>query len=160
MRRKGEKAPGEQVQVAADPRFTPKRARNAVAVAKVLAPAAIPALAPFALKTVGAAREAYDRYQAHRLGMPVERLSEFTGRGAVLLARIAGVADGLTELGKVHPGGDDETFAERGRDTLRQLTAVVRAAERMPAPRRKSAHRAVAGELDTLETQLLQRLGV
>lgn len=144
-----------------EPGLTPRKARNAVRVAKVVLPAAVPVLAPVALRAAGAAREAYDRYQARRMGVAVERLGEFTGRGGALLARIAGAADGLAALRRAPEADEDDlAFAERGGGTLEQLTASVRAAERMPAPRRKAAHKAVAAELETIEDQLLRRLGV
>ncbi|HKN51196.1 MAG TPA: DUF6474 family protein, partial [Amycolatopsis sp.] len=54
----------------------------------------------------------------------------------------------------------DVEFAKNSLATLEQLSASVRAAERMPSVRRKAAHRAVAGELERLEGQLLHRLGV
>ncbi|GHF58510.1 hypothetical protein FHX82_000319 [Amycolatopsis bartoniae] len=141
--------------------LTPKKARNAVSVAKVVVPAVAPVLAPVAIKAAGAAREAYDRYQARKLGVPVERLSEFTGRGAGLLARIAGVSEAVTELIEA-PRADNETikFGADARATLQQLTAAVRAAERMPSSRRRAAHQAVARELERLETEILRRLGV
>ncbi|WP_245574178.1 DUF6474 family protein [Amycolatopsis nigrescens] len=142
-------------------RFTPKKARNAVGVAKVVGPAVLPVLAPFAVRAAGAAREAYDRYQARRLGIGVDQLAEYTGRGGGLLARIAGLSDGLSDLSKSERATDDDRkFAERGRGSLEQLAATTRASERMPSARRKSAHRAVGAELDLLESQLLHRLGV
>ncbi|PXY34865.1 hypothetical protein DI005_16940 [Prauserella sp. PE36] len=141
--------------------LTPKKAKNAVRVAKVIIPAAVPVVAPLAVRAAGAARDAYDRYQARRMGISVEQLSEYTGRGGALLARIAGAADGLTELRRSPKVTDDDlTFAERGQSTLEQLAASVRAAERMPAARRKAAHRAVAAELEHIESQLLHRLGI
>jgi hypothetical protein len=141
--------------------LTPKKARNAISVAKIVVPAVAPVLIPVAVRAAGAAREAYDRYQARRLGVPVERLPEFTGRGAGLLARIAGVAEALTELTKAERASEeDRKFAADAHATLEQLAAAVHAAERMPASRRKAAHQAVAGELECLETQLLRRLGV
>lgn len=147
--------------VAGEGKFSPKNARNVLGVAKVIAPAVIPVVAPFAVQAAGAARDAYDRYQARKLGVDVSRLAEFTGRGAKLHARISGLADGLVELAMSSKAtAADKEFADKTKATLEQLAASVRAAERMPAPRRKSAHRAVAGELDVLEGQLLQRLGV
>ncbi|HJQ46031.1 MAG TPA: DUF6474 family protein [Amycolatopsis sp.] len=141
--------------------LTPKKARNAVSVAKIIVPAVVPVLAPMAVRAAGAVREAYDRYQARRLGVPVERLSEFTGRGAHLLARIAGVSDALADLRKLARAGDDDRkFAADSQATLEQLTAAVHAAERMPAPRRKAAHHAVAEELERLETEILRHLDV
>ncbi|GAA5158299.1 MULTISPECIES: DUF6474 family protein [Amycolatopsis] len=141
--------------------LTPKRARNAVSVAKVVVPAVAPVLAPVAIKVAAAVREGYDRYQARRIGVPVERLPEFTGRGAGLLARIAGVSDALADLrGAERASDDDRKFAADAHATLQQLTAAVRAAERMPASRRKAAHQAVAKELERLETEILRRLGL
>ncbi|WP_216212571.1 DUF6474 family protein [Amycolatopsis aidingensis] len=138
-----------------------KRARTAVGVAKVVGPAVGPVLAPFAVRAAGVARDAYDHYRARQLGVPVARLSEFTGRGAALHARIAGVADGLADLRRAQRATvGDQAFADQAQGTLEQLTASVRAAERMPAARRKAAHRAVAGELERLESQLLHRLGI
>jgi hypothetical protein len=140
---------------------TAKKARNAMGVAKVVAPVVIPVVAPFAVHAAGVAREAYDRYQARRLGVGVDRLHEFTGKGAGLHARIAGLSDGLRELlASERATADDREFAENARGTLEQLAASVRAAERMPTAHRKAAHRAVADELDTLETDLLHRLGL
>ena len=147
--------------VADEGKFTPKKAKNAVAIAKVLGPAVLPVVAPYAVRAAGAAREAYDRYQARKLGVAVDQLGEFTGRGAALHARIAGLVTGLTELRKSAKATDtDVAFADDTQGTLEQLSATVRAAERMPAARRKAAHRAVAGELERLEGQLLHRLGV
>ncbi|MEV7093052.1 DUF6474 family protein [Amycolatopsis sp. NPDC051045] len=150
-----------KAKVEGDARFTPKRAKNAIAVAKVLGPAVIPVVAPLAVRAAGAAREAYDRYQARKLGISVDRLGEYTGRGAALHARIAGLAEGCHDLEKSEKASaEDKSFARDSLGTLEQLAATVRAAERMPAARRKSAHRAVAGELERLEGQLLHRLGI
>jgi uncharacterized protein DUF6474 len=144
-----------------DKGLTPKKARNAVAVAKIVVPAVAPALAPFAVKAASAVREAYDRYQARRLGVPVEALPEFTGRGAGLLARIAGISAALTQLrSSTKATSDDTDFVTESQATLEQLTAAVHAAERMPASRRRAAHQAVAAELERLETQVLHRLGI
>ncbi|MBK1784475.1 DUF6474 family protein [Prauserella cavernicola] len=141
--------------------LTPKKARNAVKVAKVIIPAAVPVLAPIAVRAAGAARDAYDRYQAHRMGVSVDQLSEFTGKGGASLARIAGAAEGLTQLRRSPKVTDEDlTFVERSQGTLEQLAASVRAAEHMPSARRKAAHRAVAAELEHIESQLLHRLGI
>lgn len=159
--KKGESVGDVTVAAVDGPKFTPKRARNAVGVAKVVAPAVIPILAPYAVRAAGAARDAYDRAQARRLGVGVDSIGEFSGKGAGLHARIAGVAKGLKELRESERAtADDAAFADRGDSTLRQLAATVRASERMPGGRRRAAHKAVAGELGRLEDQLLHRLGV
>ncbi|WP_197319488.1 DUF6474 family protein [Saccharomonospora sp. NB11] len=141
--------------------FTPKKAKNAVRVAKVLVPAVVPAVAPLVLRAAGAVREVYDRQQARRLGVDVGQLSEYSGRGGALLARIAGASTALTQLADSERATDgDRDFVERSRSTLEQLTASVRAAEHMPVARRKAAHRAVGAELDVIELEVLRRLGV
>jgi hypothetical protein len=154
MARKAKKVAGEG-------KFTPNNARNALGVAKVIGPAVIPVVAPYAVLAAGRLREAYDRYQARKLGIGVERLGEFTGRGAALHARISGLSAGLADLRKSAKATDaDVKFASDSQATLEQLAASVRASERMPTPRRKATARAVAGELDQLEGQLLHRLGI
>lgn len=148
-------------QLEGEARITPKKAKNAIAVAKVIGPVVIPVVAPLAVRAAGAAREMYDRYQARKLGVAVDQLGNYTGRGAALHARIAGLAQGVEDLKtseKATPA--DAEFAKNAAGTLEQLSASVRAAERMPAARRKSAHRAIAGELERLEGQLLHRLGI
>ena len=144
-----------------EPRFTPKRAKNALAVAKIIGPAVIPVVAPYVLRALGEARDRYDRIRANRLGVPVEDLHRYSGRGGTLHARIAGAAEAVADLRKRDDAtAEDRAFADRSETTLRQLAAAVRAAERMPTARRKAAHRAVAAELDQLEERVLQRLGV
>jgi hypothetical protein len=135
-------------------KFTPKKAKNAVAVAKVIGPALVPVIMPFAAKAAAVLREYKDNRRAHRLGVPVDDLAKFTGKGGALHARIAGLADALATL------QGDKPFVDETQATLTQLTAAVRAAERMPAPRRKAAHRAVATELEQLEQRLLHKLGL
>lgn len=146
-------------ETAKERRITPSKVRNAVKAGKVILPAVIPVIAPIAVRAAGACRETYDRYQARKLGVNVDSLGEYSGHGASLHARIAGLSDGLSEL---RAGGDEEgtRFAAEAASTVRQLSSAVRAAEHMPAPRRKEAHRAVAAELDELEAKLLHHLGV
>jgi hypothetical protein len=145
----------------AESRFTPKRAKNALAVVKIIGPAVIPVVAPHVLRALGEVRDQYDRARARRLGVPLDELSRFSGRGGALHARISGAATAVNELREREGAtADDKTFADRSETTLRQLAAAVRAAERMPTARRKAAHKAASTELDQLEERLLQRLGV
>lgn len=147
--------------VPGEPRITPKKAKNALAVAKIVGPAVIPVLTPLALRAFGEARDRIDRMKARRLGVSVGDLAQFSGRGGALHARISGVAEAIEELrDRRGASAEDRTFADRSETTLRQLTAAVRAAERMPTSRRRAAHRAVATELDELEERLLSRLGL
>lgn len=139
--------------------LTVKKARNALTVTKTILPAVLPVVAPIAVRAAGACRHAYDRYQAHRLGVAVDSLGEYSGHGAALHARIAGLSDGLSEL---RAGGTAEgaAFAAEAVVTVRQLSSAVRAAERMPSSRRREAHRAISAELGEIEANLLRHLGV
>lgn len=138
--------------------LTAGRAKSVIGVVKVVGPVIAPIVLPFAIKAASALRAGWDQARARRLGIDVDELPKYSGKGGALHARIAGDARGLAEL---HGRGDEfEQFAETGETTLVELTAIVRAAERMPTARRKAAHRAVAAELDRLEAELLRRLGV
>lgn len=148
-----------KAEASVEPRITPKKAKNAIAVAKVLAPVVVPVLAPLAGKAVATAREAMDRRRARKLGVDVDAIGEYTGRGAALHARIAGVYDSVSGL-RDSGAADDIALADQVTKQLHDLTLAVKLAERMPAPRRKEAHRAVNEELTELEARVLKRLGV
>jgi hypothetical protein len=151
------------------PRLTPRSAKNMVGVAKVLGPAVVPVVAPYALRVASAARERLDRYRARRLGVDVADLAEYSGRGGALHARIVGIDRSLAALESLaglesrtglESRAADREFAARNRVTLAEWAAAVRAAERMPGARRRAAHRAVAAGLDPIERDLLRRLGL
>ena len=143
------------------PRITPAKAKNVVAVAKVIGPAVVPVVTPFVVQAAGKVRDQLDRMRARKLGVPVDDLGKYTGKGAGLHARIAGAMDAVDEMrAQPNPKAEDKAFADDAETTLRQLTAAVRAAERMPTARRKAAHRAISSELDGLEERVLHRLGV
>ncbi|MDV6010882.1 DUF6474 family protein [Haloechinothrix sp. LS1_15] len=156
MARKGTKG----TDTSPEPRITPAKARNAIGVIRVVAPAIIPVLAPLAVRAASAMREAFDRFRARRLGISVDVIGQYTGRGARLHARIGGLATEIAELRARTSDADAVAFAEATESTLRQLASAVRAAERMPAARRKAANTAVARELDRIERSLLGYLGV
>lgn len=142
-------------------RFTPARAKNVVGVARVIVPVVAPVVAPYVLKAASVARDGLDRYRARKLGVDVADLAEYTGRGGALHARIVGVDQSLSELeSREGASAADAEFAVRARATLTKLAAAVRAAQRMPAARRKAAQKSVSSELDPIERGLLERLGV
>lgn len=126
-----------------------------IGLAKVVAPAVVPVVAPYALRAASMARDAVDRMRARRLGVEVKDLASYSGRGGALHARIAGAAAAAADL-----RASDPAFADTSEARLAQLAAAVRAAERMPGARRKAAHKAVGQELDRLEEDLLRRLGL
>lgn len=139
--------------------ITPGNAKRVVGIAKIAAPVLLPVVAHAA----ATARDGYDRLRAHRLGVPVEQISSFTGHGAALHARIAGDADALRELRGLRTDGDRaeiEQYADRSAGRLAQLSSAVRVAERMPTARRRATHRGVRRELAALERELLDRFGM
>ncbi|HEX2301098.1 MAG TPA: DUF6474 family protein [Pseudonocardiaceae bacterium] len=140
-------------------RITPRNAKRAIGIAKVVVPLAV----PLAFQAAAYTRDRWDRAKAHRLGVPVERLGEFSGRGGALHVRIANLTAAVGELqvtrpDQAHP--DQTEFADGSARRLGDLAAAVRAAEQMPRGRRRATHQAVATELDLVEAGLLDRLGV
>lgn len=136
------------------PRLTPKNAKRVIGFVKLVTPLVV----PFVFQAAAFTRDRWDRAKAGRLGVPVGQLPEFTGHGATLQVRISGLGSAVGELSAEHP--DQVEFADRAKRRLADLAAAVRAAEHMPRQRRRGAHRAVAAELDVLESDLLDRLGV
>lgn len=132
------------------------RVKNLLRVARIVGPV----VAPYAVQAASAAREGYDRMRARRLGVPVTDLASFSGKGGALHARIAGITDVLRDLRERSTDPADVRATEQAASRLAELTAAVRAAERMPTSRRRTTHRAVAKELDIVENDLLRRLGV
>lgn len=136
------------------PRLTKANAKRYIGVAKVAAPL----LAPLAFQAAAFSRDRWDRARAQRLGVPVDRLPEFTGKGGALHVRVCGLATSVGELRARHP--EESGFADDAERRLADLAGAVRAAEQMPSVRRRAAHRSVATELDTLEEDLLARFGL
>jgi Family of unknown function (DUF6474) len=140
----------------ARPQLTAREVKRIIGVLRVVAPI----VTPFAMRAAGYARHRWDLTRARRLGVPVEQLPSFTGRGAALHARLAGLAAALSELAQRNPDDVEITqYVQRTERRLADLAAAVRIAERMAPARRKAAHQAVARELNELENKLLARLG-
>src|SRR5690242_14419101 len=133
--------------------MTPARARRLVGVGRVV----LPLLAPYALAAAGVARARYDAYRAARLGVAPGELHAYSGRGAALHARIDRIAQALDHIDDgtpAHAPGAGRRFVAATRPRLEDLAVAVRATEQMPTSRRRTAHRAVAGELDRIEAAL------
>jgi hypothetical protein len=137
--------------------LTPARTKRAIAMGKVV----VPLLAPYAIAAASVVRAQWDDNRARRLGVSADQLGRFTGRGGSLHARISRAGEAL---GQLDAGADitprAKTFARETEPRLADLAMAVRAAEQMPSARRRTAFRAVAGELDRIEDQLLGHLGI
>ncbi|MEN3264267.1 DUF6474 family protein [Pseudonocardia sp.] len=139
--------------------LTASRAKRLIGVSKVVAPL----LAPYALAAAGVLRARWDAYRAARLGVDPSQLSAYAGPGGALHARLSRVAEALNELeSRAGAGAADaaRTFAVETRPRLVDLAVAVRAAEQMPTARRRTAYRAIGGELGRIETDLLTHLGI
>lgn len=135
--------------------MTKARAKRLIGIGTAVAPM----LAPYALAAAGAVRGTWDNYRAGRLGVTADKLAEFTGPGGGLHARISHIAEALTDLeNRGTPAA--RTFAEEARPRVTELATAVRAAEQMPAARRRTAFKAISAELDGIEQGVLLHLGI
>jgi hypothetical protein len=134
--------------------MTKARAKRLIGIGTAVAPM----LAPYAMAAAGALRGTWDSYRAGRLGVPADKLAQFTGPGGGLHARISHIADALTDL----EGGTEaaRTFAHEARPRITELATAVRAAEQMPGGRRRTAFKAISAELDGIERGVLMHLGI
>jgi hypothetical protein len=69
----------------------------------------------------------------------------------------------LAELREASEGQTSQTaqrFAVATEPRLGDLASAIRVAEQMPASRRRVAQKAISGELDRIEQQLLKYLGI
>jgi hypothetical protein len=139
--------------------LTPARAKRMIGVGRVV----LPLLAPYALAAAGVARARWDAYRAARLGVTPMQLNAYSGPGGALHARIDRLAESMNALDdgtEAYSTTAARRFAVDTRPRLADLAVAVRAAEQMPAQRRRTAHRAVGEELDRIELMLLRHLGV
>ncbi|RZT83303.1 hypothetical protein EV383_0103 [Pseudonocardia sediminis] len=135
------------------------KAKRYLAIGKLVAPL----LAPYAVAAAGTLRHRWDDHRSRRLGVSTEELGSYSGRGGQLHSRISRIARSLDELesdGTTGRNADAKRFVEATRPRLHDFAAAVRAAEQMPAQRRKTAYRAVSHDLDRIEVELLSFLGI
>lgn len=136
-----------------------KKVQRYLAMAKILAPIA----APYAMAAAGSLRHRLDDRRSRRLGVSPDQLGSYSGPAGKLHARLSRVASTISELrsdGTVDKDPSAKRFADETEPRLHDLAAAVRAAEQMPANRRKAAFRTVSHDLDRIEVQLLDHLGV
>jgi len=137
--------------------LAPARIRRTLTASRLLAPVVV----PVAYRAAIAARGVIDERRADRLGVPMTQLGQFSGAGGRLSARIAG-ADRSVQLVADRQPDDAETgrFVAATRDRLAALSAALPATENMPGPRRRAAQASIGEQLDGIEADLLNRLGV
>ena len=137
--------------------FSASRIRRVLTISRLLAPIVVPVV----YRTAITARGALDQRRADKLGVPLSQIGQFSGVGGALSARIAGAEQSLRRVAEKKPK-DPETkqFVAAITDRLGDLSAAVAAAENMPAARRRSAHTAIADQLDGIDADLMARLGL
>lgn len=152
------KAAESQRKAARDGRLlSPTRIRRTLAVARMLAPIVV----PLVYRAAMAIRGMIDGQRAAGLGVPLARLSEFSGTGAQLSARIAGAEKTLRLVQDRNPK-DPETkrFVAAIAARLADLSTAVTAIETMPGDRRRAAAASIGDQLDGIDADLMARLGV
>lgn len=137
--------------------LSPSRIRRVLTVTRMLAPVAIPVIYRASI----AARGLSDQRKADRLGVPLSQLGQFSGSGGELSARIAGAERSLRQVADRNPrDAETKRFVAALTERLTDLSAAVTAAENMPTAQRRSAHQAIAQQLDGVDADLMARLGV
>ncbi|MFE1594545.1 DUF6474 family protein [Nocardia sp. NPDC058705] len=136
--------------------FSASQIRKYIGVARVL----IPVLAPLAYRGATLVRGQLDARKAQQLGIGMDQLSEFSGHGARLQARITNTEEALDKIAADSADSDTKKFVEAARSRLTDLNVAVKTSEQMPAARRKAVHASISAELTVLENDALARLGV
>src|SRR5258708_27349642 len=137
--------------------FSPKRIRRVLTVSRLLAPIVVPLF----YRAATAARGFVDERRAGRLGVRLSQIGQFSGHGAALSARIAGAEHSLRLVAEKKPkDAETKQFVAAITERLHDLSAAVPATENMPVLRRRTAHAAIAEQLDGIDADLMARLGL
>jgi hypothetical protein len=130
----------------------PKTLRRLLLAAKVVGPV----VAATAMKTSTGVRGALDERRAAKLGVPVEDVAEYKGPTGTVNARITGLQKSVAEL-RARRGSDQKVarFVDATSARLNELSAASTATLSMPAGTQRSAIRAISGDLDQLDAELM-----
>ncbi len=114
---------------------------------------AAPLLLPLIYRGITAAQREVEKKRAQKAGVSAEQLASFSGHGAPLKARTAGIRNSLkdTQL----PAGFKRDVKER----LSELDSAIDNAEYMTEQQRQRAHRSISGEIDSLNDEIQSKLG-
>ncbi|GAB3134003.1 DUF6474 family protein [Tsukamurella serpentis] len=132
------------------------RIKRYISTARLLAPVVV----PLAYRAAQAGRNQLDAAKASRLGVPVNDVAAFAGYGGGLSARVAASRRSLEQLTATHPDAETKSFTGTVAQRLDDLDTAITASESMPPARRRPAHQAIARELDGIDADLLNRLGI
>ncbi|MDO5076693.1 DUF6474 family protein [Corynebacterium sp.] len=118
------------------------------AAARVL----VPILLPLAYRAITFGREQLLSMKAQRLGVTAHELAQYSGHGAPLKARIAGIRKSV-ENSKLPSG-----FVHDVNERLDQLDSAVDNSEYMTAEQRRRVHRSTSNDLDLLLQEVQQKI--
>lgn len=153
------KAAENQLKAARDGKLlSAARIRRTLVVSRMLAPIVV----PLVYRAAMAIRGLIDEQRAARLGVPLARFGDFSGKHeARLSARIAGAEKTLHLVAERKPK-DSETrqFVTAITARLSDLATAVTAIETMPMERRRAASAAISEQLDGIDADLMARLGL
>ncbi len=137
--------------------LSPTRVRRALTVSRILAPI----LVPLTYRASITVRGLLDERRADKLGVPLNKVGQFSGQAGELSARIAGAERSLRAVAEKNPK-DSETaqFVSATTVRLKDLATAITAAEHMPASRRGVAQSAIAEQLDGIDADIMARLGI
>lgn len=118
-----------------------------------------PLVAGGAMKASTSLRGAMDEQRARQLGVAPDAVAAYRGPAGPARARIAGLQSAIDELrGRRNGEAAVIRFTDAAVARLADLTAGVNATATMAPPTRRVALRAVAADLDQLETELMTYL--
>lgn len=136
--------------------FSPASVKRFLTVARLVAPIAVPVV----YRAAVAGRGKITELQAKRIGVSPAQLVKYSGNGAPLLARIESLRTSLQKVSAQDSSSDTTQFVDAMTTRLDNLAIAVDASESMPAPQRKTAHKAVENELGAIDADVMARLGV
>lgn len=113
---------------------------------------AAPLLLPLLYRGITAAQREIEKKRAQKAGVSAEQLASFSGHGAPLKARTAGIRNSLKDAQL--PAGFKRDVKER----LNELDSAIDNAEYMTDQQRQRAHRSISGEIDSLNDEIQSKL--
>lgn len=113
---------------------------------------AAPLLLPLLYRGITVAQREVEKKRAQKAGVSAEQLASFSGHGAPLKARTAGIRNSLKDAQL--PAGFKRDVKER----LNELDSAIDNAEYMTDQQRQRAHRSISGEIDSLNDEIQSKL--
>ncbi len=114
--------------------------------------AALPLALPLIYRGIIAGREALEKRRADKAGVSAEQMASFSGHGAPLRVRTAGLRNSLEDTDL--PGGFKRDVKER----LKELDAAIGNAEFMTDQQRRRVHNTISSDIDAVSAEIQSRI--